>query len=133
MHDDASAHECSAGARPGKLIKDPSVWFPVNAAIDGLDTGSSSPIERLKFIVYQRRMFIESAKTKALLMALINPDKAADCAQAYMEMVIPTDPEDAKLDELRKEQLVKEVEQMGPIPLSQVKVGLPSGAFVSGI
>jgi hypothetical protein len=101
--------------------------------IDGLDPGSSNPVERLKYVVYQRRLFIDSAKTKALLMALINPDKASECAQAYMELAIPTDPEDAKLDELRKEQLVKEVEQMGPIPLSQVKVGLPSGAFVRGV
>ena len=99
--------------------------------IDGLDPLSSNPVESLKFYIYQRRMNLEALKTKAILMALVNPDKAAEPAQTYMEMAVPSDPEEVKLKELQKEQLVKEVEQMGPIPLHQVKVGTPPGAYLA--
>jgi hypothetical protein len=68
-------------------------------------------------------MFLEVLKTKALLTAALAPDRASAVAKAYLELAIPTDQDEVKLEELRKEALMKEVADMKPVPLSQIRVG----------
>lgn len=78
-----------AGARTGKLISDPEVWFAANAQIDGVDPHSTIPADRLTYSVYQRRALIEALRTKALLLAMLNPEKATEAAQKYFAAVLP--------------------------------------------
>jgi hypothetical protein len=79
-----------AGDRAGKLIDDPEVWFAVNAQIDGVDPHGESPAERLQYHVYQRRHLVDALKTKALLLASLHNEKAADAAKEYFSMAMPT-------------------------------------------
>lgn len=111
------------GARPGKLLKDPSIWYPVNAALDGLDPWSDNPQELLRFAVYQRRMMLEALRTESLMMASSNPEAAAKVAERYREHAVPVDPEEAELEMFRREREMKEIAKMGPISLSEIKLG----------
>ena len=79
----------SAGDRTGKLISDPEVWFAANAQIDGVDPHSTIPADRLTYSIYQRRALIEALRTKALLLAMLNPEKASEAAQKYFAAVLP--------------------------------------------
>jgi len=101
------------------------VWYSVTAMLDGIDPGSDIPVERMKFIIYQRRMQLDALKTQALLLALLNPGKADEAAKAYFDMALPVDKAQQALAAQRNEDLVKEIEKMGPIPLSSVIVGNP--------
>jgi hypothetical protein len=131
MCGNGSVDEHYIGARTGKLMSDPAVWYPINAKIDGIDAGSPNPIEHLKYMVYQRRMFIEALRTKALLLAILHNEGAADAAKAYIEMSVPFDQEEVKLSELRKEQIVQDIDKMLPIALSSVRVGTPTGSYIN--
>jgi hypothetical protein len=77
----------------------------------------------MRFMVYQRRMLVEAMKTKALILAAINPDKAVQAAQEYMEMCIPID--EGSQDELmrRRERELDELTNMKPITVGQIKAG----------
>jgi hypothetical protein len=77
----------------------------------------------MKFMVYERRMLIEALKTKALLVATLNPDRAEKAAQDYMEMAIPVG--EGALDERlkRRERELEEIANMKPITLGQIKAG----------
>jgi hypothetical protein len=91
------------------------IWFSVNARLDGVDPGSANPMERLKYLVYQRRLLLEALKTKALLLALIdNKEAAAKVATSYFEMVIP----EGKMAKLERDAALSarlaEIEAMGP-------------------
>ena len=99
------------------------MWFTVNAAIDGIDAGSEDPIERMKFFVYQRRMYLDVLKTKALLTATLAPERAAEVAKAYLELAIPTSEEEIKKAEFKKELMLQEVANMKPIPISSIRLG----------
>lgn len=79
----------AAGDRTGKLISDPDVWFAANAQIDGVAAHSTAPSDRLIYAVYQRRSLIEALKTKALLLAVLNPEQAIEAAQKYFAAVLP--------------------------------------------
>lgn len=86
----------------------------------------------MKFLVYQRRLYLKALETKALLMAAINPEKADGVAQLFFELTLPVDPDTKKLEEYKKDMLIKEVEQMGPIPLSSIRIGMPmNDAYIS--
>lgn len=101
------------------------MWSTVNAAIDGIDAGSANPQDRLKFIIYQRRILIDVLRQKALLLAAINPEEAQKVAKLYIEMLLPIDPLEQRIKELQRELRVAELEHMGPIPLDQIKFGEP--------
>lgn len=78
-------------------------------------------------MVYQRRMLVEAMKTKALLVATLNPDAAQKAAQDYMELAIPI--EEGAQDEILK-QREKELESladMKPIQVGQIKAGATLG------
>lgn len=79
----------------------------------------------MKFAVYQRRMFVETLKNKAVLMAMIDPPKAAQLATDYVKYSAPVDPESLERVERDKQRQIDEVEKMDPIPISQVILGTP--------
>ena len=115
------------GARTGKLLSEPDVWFPVNAQLAGIDPWSDSPQERLRYMVFQRKMEVEALQTKAILMALVNPEKAEKAAQDYFAVIMPVSDAEERRREWLQEQQLKAIEQMGPIPLSEVSFGQPLG------
>lgn len=97
-------------------MSDPEVWFSVCARMDGLDPGSTAPAERLKFVVYQRRLLADALKTKAMLYALLGDgDRASSVAREYFSVAFPV-PKDVELrDELRREEMLAELEALGPL------------------
>lgn len=116
MRKHGNVHERFAGVRTGKLLADPVVWFAVNARLDGVDPGSESPVTRLTYIVYQRRLLLEALKNKAMLLALIDDkEKAAKTAQSYLEMAIPMSKLVKEQRDSKVERQMKEIEEMGPI------------------
>ncbi len=108
-------------------MKDPVVWYTINAQLDGLDTGSDSPHDRMKFLVYQRRMLLSVIRDKALILATINAEGAQKAFKEYMDLQIPTDPQIKKLQDFRFEKTLDEIEKTGPIPLSSFSFGIPLG------
>lgn len=77
----------------------------------------------MRFMVYQRRMLVEALKTKALLVATLNPDAAQKAAQEYMEVAIPI--EEGAQDEMlkRREKELESLADMKPIQVGQIKQG----------
>ncbi len=74
-------------------------------------------------MVYQRRMTVEALKTKALLLASLDPDRASKAAQEYFECAIPVD-EQSREDQMRERE--RELEQIAtaePIKISQLRMG----------
>jgi len=77
----------------------------------------------MRFVVYQRRMTVEALKTKALLMAMLNPERAEKAAQDYFEAAMPVS-EDARDEQLKaREKELEDVANMKPISLGAVKAG----------
>ncbi len=96
----------------------------MTAALAGIDAGSDNPIERLRFLVFQRQQVMEVMKTKAIMLSSLgNADGAQKAATEYLDMAIPIGSEDAELQAYRKERLMKEIEKMAPIPLSSIRFG----------
>lgn len=112
-------------------MTDPVVWYTINAQIDGLTTGSTNPLDRIKLLVYQRRLLLNAIRDKAMMMAAIDGQAAQKLMQEYIEMAIPTDPEAARLTEYRFEQTLDAMEKSGPIPLSSFKFGPAIGQPLS--
>lgn len=112
-----------AGARAGKLVADPVVWFAVNAQIDGVDPGSDIAAERLKYVVYQRRLLVEALKTKAMLYAMLGEaDRASQAAKEYFDMAFPVSKEAAEQARARKEKALADIEKMGPLRMVNGKL-----------
>jgi hypothetical protein len=86
--------------------------------LDGLDAGSTNPLEKIKFLVYQRRLLLEALKTKAMIMALVDQkEAAAKTAEAYLLMAMPESKMATYLREqkaLNKDQEVQDLEHMAP-------------------
>jgi hypothetical protein len=77
----------------------------------------------MRFMVYQRRMTVDFMKTKALLMAALNPEQAERSAREYTEMAVPIGP-DALDEQLKaREREIAELDTMEPIRMGQVKTG----------
>jgi len=91
----------------------------MNAVLDGIDPGSESPVERLKFATYQRRMLLGALKDKAMLLAMTDQKEAASkVATAYLEMLIPISKMAEHAKEAALEERLREVEAMsknGPL------------------
>ena len=109
-------------------MKDPVVWYTVNAQLDGIDPGSEIPNERLKFLVYQRRMLLAVMRDKAMMLSAIDGGMAQKVMKEYLDLQIPTDPEVAKLHDYRFEKTLDDIEKMGPIPLTSFTFGMPMSA-----
>lgn len=106
-------------------MKDPVTWYTLNAEIDGINTGSDNPHERLIFLVYQRRMLLAAMRDKAMLMAAINGggEAAQKLMKEYIDLQIPTDPEYVKLQEYRMEKKLVSIADMKPIKVGSFKFG----------
>lgn len=77
----------------------------------------------MRFMAYQRRMTVEALKTKALIMATLNPERAEKAAQEYFEVALPIS-EDARDEQLKsREQQLAELADMEPISMGQLKAG----------
>lgn len=84
-------------------------------------------MERMRFMVHQRRMTVEALKTKALLVAMLNPERAEKAAQDYFEAAMPVS-EDARDQQLKsREQELEEIANMKPITMGQIKAGQTMG------
>lgn len=81
----------------------------------------------MRYLVFQRKMEIEALQTKAILMALVNPEQAETAARDYFEMIMPVSEAEERRKAWVQEQQLKDIEQMGPIPLSQVTFGQSLG------
>lgn len=108
------------GDRPGKLLSDPAVWYPVNAILDGVDPFSDSPVERMRYMVYQRRSDVDTLKTKALLTAMINPERAAKAFEDYIGVVMPVSAEVIEARERERDRQVAEIDTMAPIGCDKI-------------
>jgi len=89
----------------------------MNAVLDGVDPGSDSPHERMKFAVYQRRLLLNALRDKAMLLAMIggNEEKASAVAEAYIEAAIPVTRHAEIVRKLALEEQVRQIESMGPV------------------
>jgi hypothetical protein len=94
----------------------------VNASIDGIASDSDEPAECLKYMIYQRRMLVEAMKTKALLLATLDPDSAQKAAQEYFRLAIPVSAESEAARLRKRTKQLDEWTDMAPIPLSEVIV-----------
>lgn len=108
-------------------MKDPTVWYTLNAQLDGLDTGSDTPHDRLKLLVYQRRMLLAAMRDQAMLYAAVEGggEKAQTVLKEYLEMQVPIDPEIKRLKDYRWEKTLDDLENMGPVSLGSFRFGTP--------
>jgi hypothetical protein len=96
-------------------LSDPVCWFSACAIQDGINAGSSNPVDRFQYLVYQRRLLLEALKTKAMLLALLdNKESAAKVATSFFELAIP----EGKMAKLAKDAALdarmREIESMVP-------------------
>lgn len=110
------------GDRTGKLLTDPEVWYPVSAVLDGVDPWSESPIERLKFLVYQRRQMLAAIQVQLLVQAHLDPKHAAELLANYLSMAVPIDPRSEAVRIRERASVLEEVANMGPIKVGQLRV-----------
>lgn len=104
-------------------MSDPEVWFPVNAQLAGLDPWSASPLDQLKYQVFQRRMSVDAAALRAQLVAAADPSKAFEALTEYLDIAIPEAKGVQEAREASKEMLLEEIANMKPIPLSSITMG----------
>lgn len=123
MHRTADLALRLSGHTPGKLLADPDVWFPVNAQLAGIDPWSDSPIERTRYMVYQRKMSVDAASLRAQLQVAVDPSKAHDALTAYLDLALPEPVGVAEAKERSIERQLDEVANMAPIPLSSLRIG----------
>ncbi len=90
--------------------------------LDGLDPFSTSPADRLLYMVHQRRLVITALQSKALLVAMVNPNEASKAAEAYLGIAVPTDPTEVQQRDLLKEAALEAIGRMGPISLADIKL-----------
>lgn len=84
-------------------------------------------MERLKYVVYQRRMGIEAIKTKAMLLAMLgNAEGAATAAQEYFELIMPTTQEAAEQKKVRERAMLERLEKMGPLRYAGGRLTMPA-------
>lgn len=108
------------GDRFRKFLADPAVWYPVNAVLDGVDPFSDNPVERMKYMVYQRRSDVETLKTKALLTAMVCPERAAKAFEDYIGVVMPVSAEVLEARERERDRQVAEIDNMAPIGMDKI-------------
>lgn len=100
--------------------------------MDGVDPGSENPLERLKYVVYQRRLLIEALKTKAMLYAMLGDgDKASAAAKEYFNTAFPVAHVDLIRAQAKKERAIDELEQMGPMKFHNGKLTAEAPRFQS--
>ena len=92
----------------------------MNAILDGVDPFSDSPVERMKYMVYQRRADVDTLKTKALLAAMISPEKAAKAFEDYIGVVMPVSAEVIEARERERDRQVMEIDNMAPIGVDKI-------------
>lgn len=100
----------------------------MNAAIDGIDPFSESPVERLQFFVYMQRMTIEAMKTQALLLASLQSEKAKEAAQAYLAAVLPISADTLVREKFRNEEKGAAVGRIGSFGAGAVRIAKPGSA-----
>jgi len=77
----------------------------------------------LKYAVYQRRTLIDAMKTKAMILAALNQgEKAADAAQRYFELILPSTRASKAEKEQRSEAVLRSIEELGPLRLKGGKL-----------
>lgn len=110
-------------------MKDPTIWYTLNAQLDGVDTGSDTPHDRLKLLVYQRRMILAAMRDQAMLLAAVEGggEKAQTLLKEYLSLQTPIDPEIKRLRDYRWEKTLDELEGMEPISLGSFRFGMPLG------
>lgn len=77
--------------------------------------------DRVRYLVYTRRLGIEALKTKALLLASLNSENAQAAAEEYMDLAVPYDKAHAAAEQWEKEQVVKRFTEMGPIKAGDIR------------
>lgn len=74
-------------------------------------------------MVYQQRMTIDAMKTKALLLAQIDPERAAKAASDYLERAVPIDEASREAQQRARERELEQIANAEPIHMSQIKTG----------
>lgn len=77
----------------------------------------------MAYAVYQKRYTVEALKTKALLLAACDPEKAGKAAEEYLRAVVPVSPRAEARAALAREQELERVANMEPIHLRPVTHG----------
>lgn len=95
------------------------------ARLDGVDPISDHPVEMLLYAVYRRRLMSEALRTRALLMATLNPEQAADAAKAYFEVSVPVSSDEQLLHDLEQARRLDAVDALGVIPMTALR---PAGS-----
>lgn len=68
-------------------------------------------------------MLIEVLRDKALLLAAVNAEEAQKTAKAYIDMQLPTDQLELRIQEIQREALAASLDKIQPIPFSEIKFG----------
>jgi hypothetical protein len=77
----------------------------------------------MRYMVYQRRMTVDALKTKALLLASLDPERASKAAQDYFECAIPVDDKSREDRQRDRERELEQIANAEPIHMSQIKTG----------
>lgn len=80
----------------------------------------------MRYVIHQRRMSVEAMQTQAMAMAFINPDKAKEAFDRYINAAVPIPEEIALRRDRERDRLVREVNEMDPIALKNMRFGLPT-------
>jgi hypothetical protein len=73
-------------------------------------------------MVHQRRQVVSALQAKAMIVAMVNPQEASKAATAYLDVALPTDPEENMQRDLLKEAALEAIGKLGPISLSDIKL-----------
>jgi len=77
----------------------------------------------MRYMVYQHRMTIEALKTKALLLAQLDPERASKAASDYLEKAVPIDEASREAQQRDRERELEQIANAKPIYMSEIKTG----------
>ena len=120
--------EDQPGDRPGKLLSDPAVWYPVTAAIDGIEAPSDDPVQILRGYVHQQKQLIHAVEVKALLLAMLAPEKAQDAAKMFFELALPIDANAKSAQEARVQDTMDRIQSFNSQSFEQIVSMQPAKA-----
>jgi hypothetical protein len=75
---------------------------------------------------------VDALQTQAILAGYLNPDKAQEALERYMEVLVPPDPGAEDRDRRAQERMMQVVANMEPIKTNQIVLGNPIGGSEGG-
>jgi hypothetical protein len=87
-----------------------------------VDPWSDYPVDRMRYLIYTRRLGVEAMKTRALLFAAVGHEKTNEAMTEYMEMAVPYDKQAVEAEMRKKEIMAKRFAEGAPIKAGSIRV-----------